>query len=132
MTADYAFPAEHWPHLRTTNVIASPFAAVRLRPSAAQRFKYVENATALLWKTLLVVESHFRALNAPHLSGAPDARPAMLRELPNRAPYLAPMTSRNFAVSKYCWNRVALPSLTSQTWHTCTSMLFPVALYVPL
>ncbi len=66
MTAYYAFPVEHWTHLRTTNVIESPFAAVRLRTSAAQRFKQVENATALIWKTLLVVEHHFRALNAPH------------------------------------------------------------------
>jgi putative transposase len=67
MIAYYAFPTEHWTHLRTTNVIESPFAAVRLRTSAAKRFKKVENATALIWKTLLVVEQHFRKLNAPHL-----------------------------------------------------------------
>jgi hypothetical protein len=48
-------------------VIESPFAAVRLRTSAARRFKQVENATALIWKTLLVVAHHFRALDAPHL-----------------------------------------------------------------
>lgn len=63
----YAFPREHWRHLRTTNVIESPFDAVRLRTSAAKRFKRVENATALIWKLLLVVEQHFRKLNAPHL-----------------------------------------------------------------
>lgn len=67
MVAYYAFPTEHWKHLRTTNVIESPFAAVRLRTSAAKRFKKVENATALVWKTLLVVEHHFRKLNAPQL-----------------------------------------------------------------
>ena len=27
----YDFPAEHWPHLRTTNPIESTFATVRLR-----------------------------------------------------------------------------------------------------
>ena len=27
----YDFPAEHWRHLRTTNIIESPFATVRLR-----------------------------------------------------------------------------------------------------
>ena len=70
MVAYYAFPHEHWKHLRTTNVIESPFAAVRLRTSAAKRFKKVENATALIWKTLLVVEQHFRKLNAPHLCAA--------------------------------------------------------------
>ena len=68
--ADYAFPKEHWQHLRTTNVIESPFAAVRLRTTAAKRFKKVENATAPTWKTLLVVEHHFRKLNAPHVCTA--------------------------------------------------------------
>ena len=42
----YQFPREHWPHLRTTNVVESPFATVRLRTTAAKRFKKVENATA--------------------------------------------------------------------------------------
>lgn len=67
MVSYYAFPKEHWIHLRTTNVVESPFAAVRLRTGAAKRFKKVENATALIWKMLLVVEQHFRKLNAPHL-----------------------------------------------------------------
>lgn len=67
MTTYYHFPAAHWKHLRTTNVIESPFAAVRLRTGAAKRFRKVENATALIWKMLLVVEEHFRKLNAPHL-----------------------------------------------------------------
>lgn len=67
LVAYYAFPHEHWKHLRTTNVVESPFAAVRLRTSAAKRFKKVDNATTLIWKTLLVVEQHFRKLNAPHL-----------------------------------------------------------------
>ena len=67
LLAYYAFPREHWRHLRTTNVIESPFDAVRLRTSAAKRFPKVENATALIWKLLLVVEQHFRRLNAPHL-----------------------------------------------------------------
>ncbi len=46
----YAFPKEHWKHLRTTNVVESPFAAVRLRTGAAKRFKKVENATAVIWE----------------------------------------------------------------------------------
>jgi putative transposase len=63
----YAFPKEHWKHLRTTNVVESPFAAVRLRTAAAKRFKKVENATAVIWKTLLVAEQRFRRLDAPEL-----------------------------------------------------------------
>jgi len=44
------FPKEHWKHLRTSNVVESPFAPVRLRTSAGKRYKKVENATALIWK----------------------------------------------------------------------------------
>jgi hypothetical protein len=53
--------------LRTTNPVESPFAAVRLRTTAAKRYKRVENATAVLWKTLLLAERSFRRLNAPEL-----------------------------------------------------------------
>ena len=63
----YQFPKAHWKHLRTTNPIESPFAAVRLRTTAAKRFKRVENATAVIWKTLLVAEQTFRRLDAPEL-----------------------------------------------------------------
>jgi putative transposase len=67
LTTFYAFPKEHWKHLRTTNVVESPFAVVRLRTTAAKRYKKVANATAVIWKTLLVAEQGFRRLNAPEL-----------------------------------------------------------------
>ena len=67
MTSFYDFPAAHWRHLRTTNVVESPFAAVRLRTNAAKRFRRVEGATALIWKLLTVAEKRFRRLNAPQL-----------------------------------------------------------------
>jgi putative transposase len=67
MTTFYRFPKEHWKHLRTTNVVESPFARVRLRTTAAKRYKKVKNATAVIWKTLLVAEKSFRKLNAPEL-----------------------------------------------------------------
>jgi putative transposase len=63
----YQFPREHWPHLRTTNVVESLFATVRLRTTAAKRFKKVENATALIWKMLQVAESTFRRLKGAEL-----------------------------------------------------------------
>ncbi len=66
----YDFPEPHWRHLRTTNVVESPFAAVRLRTSAAKRFKKVANATAMIWRLLMVAERRFRKLNAPELLGA--------------------------------------------------------------
>jgi len=67
LVAFYDFPQAHWKHLRTTNPIESPFAAVRLRTAAAKRYKKVENATAVIWKTLLIAERTFRRLDAPEL-----------------------------------------------------------------
>ena len=67
MVTFYDFPKEHWRHIRTTNVVESPFSAVRLRTGAARRFKKVANATVLIWKVLMVTEKRFRKLNAPHL-----------------------------------------------------------------
>lgn len=62
MITFYSFPKEHWPHLRTTNVVESPFSSVRLRTDAAKRFKKVQNATAMIWKLLQVAEKNFRIL----------------------------------------------------------------------
>ena len=50
MVSYYGYPRAHWRHLRTTNVIESPFAALRLRTDAAKRFKKVANATAVIWR----------------------------------------------------------------------------------
>jgi putative transposase len=63
----YDFPHEHWKHLRTSNVVESPFSRVRLRTAASRRFKSQINATCLIWKTMLVAEMSFRKLNAPDL-----------------------------------------------------------------
>lgn len=67
MTAFYQFPKSHWKHLRTTNPIESVFSSVRLRTDAAKRFKKVDNATALIWKILLLAEKTFHKLNSPKL-----------------------------------------------------------------
>jgi transposase-like protein len=67
MVAFYNFPREHWQHLRTSNPVESPFAATRLRTDAAKRFKKVANATAVIWKMLLVAEKAFRSVKHPEL-----------------------------------------------------------------
>jgi len=67
LTSYYDFPREHWKHLRTSNVVESPFSRVRLRTAASRRFKSQVNATCLIWKTMMVAEMSFRKLNAPHL-----------------------------------------------------------------
>jgi transposase-like protein len=67
LTTYYDFPREHWKHLRTSNVVESPFSRVRLRTAASRRFKSQVNATCLIWKTMMVAELSFRKLDAPHL-----------------------------------------------------------------
>lgn len=62
MVTFYSFPKEHWVHLRTTNVVESPFSAIRLRTNAARRFKRVDSATSMIWKLLQVAEKSFRKL----------------------------------------------------------------------
>jgi transposase-like protein len=63
----FDYPQQHWIHLRTTNIVESPFHAVRLRTDASRRFKKVDNAEAMIWKLLMVAHKSWRALNAPHL-----------------------------------------------------------------
>jgi len=67
LTTYYDFPREHWKHLRTSNVVESPFSCVRLRTAASRRFKSQTNATCLIWKTMMIAEMSFRKLNAPQL-----------------------------------------------------------------
>ncbi len=45
----HVFPPEHARHLRTTNPIESPFAAVKLRTNAARRFRTPRSALHLLF-----------------------------------------------------------------------------------
>ncbi len=58
------FPQEHRVHLRTVNVVKSPFAALRLRTDAAKRSKRCDRLSAVIGKTLRVAERRFRRLNA--------------------------------------------------------------------
>jgi len=84
MVTFYAFPQAHWIHLRTTNIVESPFASVRLRTDASRRYKRVEGAQAIIWKMLRVAEQSWRKLNAPELlplvaSGVPFTDGRMTR-----------------------------------------------------
>lgn len=67
MVTFYRYPREHWRHLRTTNPLESPFSSVRIRTNASRRYKKVENATSVIWKTLMVAEKRFRKLSKPEL-----------------------------------------------------------------
>jgi len=62
MITFYNYPKEHWVHIRTTNIVESPFSSVRLRTNASKRFKKVQSASAMIWKLLTVAEKSFRKL----------------------------------------------------------------------
>jgi transposase-like protein len=63
----YQFPGAHWPHLRTTNVIESPFASVRLRTNAAKRFKKTKSGVYLVHEVMKRLEQRWRRLKSAHL-----------------------------------------------------------------
>jgi transposase-like protein len=67
MVSFYSYPEAHWRHLRTSNIVESPFSAIRLRTDASRRYKRVEGAKAMIWKLLTVAEKSWRKLNAPEL-----------------------------------------------------------------
>ena len=67
VASHFDFPADHWVHLRTTNIVESPFDMVRLRTNAARRFKRVENASSMIWKLLRIAETIWRCLKGAEL-----------------------------------------------------------------
>lgn len=63
----FDLPAEHWQHLRTTNVIESPFATVRLRQRVTKGAGSRIKALTMAYKLLAMAQQRWRRLNAPHL-----------------------------------------------------------------
>jgi transposase-like protein len=63
----YDYPAEHWKHLRTTNVIESTFATVRLRQRVTKGPGCREAGTAMAYKLLEAAQTRWRRINGPDL-----------------------------------------------------------------
>ncbi len=61
--AFYDFPAEHWKHLRTTNVIESSFATVRHRTVRSKGCLSNKTALAMIFKLAEAAEKSWRRLN---------------------------------------------------------------------
>jgi len=59
----YAYPKEHWLHLRTSNPIESIFSGVRLRTDASKRMRQRETALYLVFKIIERLGQNWRALN---------------------------------------------------------------------
>lgn len=61
-------PSEHWRHLRTTNVIESPFATVRLRQRVTKGAGNRTKALTMAFKLLMMAEKRWRKVDgANHL-----------------------------------------------------------------
>jgi transposase-like protein len=63
----FAFPAEHWLHLRTSNPIESTFSPVRARTRLTKGPGNKDAGLAMVFKLLEAAEGHWRAVNGPHL-----------------------------------------------------------------
>ncbi len=63
----YDFPAEHWRHLRTTNIIESPFATVRLRQRVTKGAGSRAKALMMAFKLLAMAEERWRKVNGSEL-----------------------------------------------------------------
>jgi putative transposase len=63
----FDFPDEHWKHLRTTNVIESPFATVRLRERATRGAGSRTKGLLMAFKLLEMAQQRWRRLDGAHL-----------------------------------------------------------------
>ena len=63
----YAFPAEHWVHIRTTNLIESTFATVRLRTRRTKGCGSRMATLTMVFRLTQCAEQHWRALNGSQL-----------------------------------------------------------------
>ena len=66
LLAFYDFPAEHWKHLRTTNVIESSFATVRHRTVRSKGCLSNKTALAMIFKLAEAAERSWRRLDGPN------------------------------------------------------------------
>jgi putative transposase len=67
LTTFFDFPAEHWKHLRTTNVIESVFATVRLRERATRGAGSRTKGLLMAFKLLDMAQQRWRRLDGAQL-----------------------------------------------------------------
>jgi len=63
----FDFPAEHWKHLRTSNVIESPFATVRLRQRVTKGAGSRTKGLLMAYKLLDMAQARWRRLDGAQL-----------------------------------------------------------------
>jgi putative transposase len=68
LLAFFAFPAEHWVHLKTSNPIESTFATVRLRTKVTKGPGSRAAGLAMVFKLIEAASERWRYVNGPHLA----------------------------------------------------------------
>ncbi len=63
----FDFPAEHWKHLRTSNIVESPFATVRLRQRVTKGPGSRNKGLTMAFKLLEMAQKRWRRLNGAAL-----------------------------------------------------------------
>jgi putative transposase len=63
----FDFPAEHWKHLRTSDVIESPFATVRLRQRVTKGAGSRAKGLLMAYKLLDMAQARWRRLDGAHM-----------------------------------------------------------------
>ena len=63
----FDFPAEHWKHLRTSNIVESPFATVRLRQRVTKGPGSRNKGLTMAFKLLEMAQKRWRRLNGASL-----------------------------------------------------------------
>ena len=63
----FDFPAEHWKHLRTSNIVESPFATVRLRQRVTKGPGSRNKGLTMAFKLLEMAQNRWRRLNGSGL-----------------------------------------------------------------
>ena len=67
LLAFYDFPAEHWIHIRTTNLIESTFATVRLRTKRSKNCGSRETTLAMVYKLMESAQKKWRKIKGFNL-----------------------------------------------------------------
>lgn len=67
MLTFFDFPAEHWKHLRTSNIVESPFATVRLRQRVTKGPGSRNKGLTMAFKLLEMAQKRWRRLNGAEL-----------------------------------------------------------------
>lgn len=66
LTAFFAFPEDHWVHLRSTTTVTSALDALRLAGGGAKPAVPTPHGLAILWRLLIEAERRGRRLNGAH------------------------------------------------------------------